>query len=339
MQGRDSFLKEKKVLFITTKNLDYIRNVQEIKKVKERAKEYVVIGSYNKYYFFRLLVVFVRILLTRTKDFDTVFIGFAPQLIVPFWGWKWKKSNVIIDFFISLYDTLCYDRKRVSAESTVGRLLYYLDKKTLMAADYVFCDTNAHGKYFIEQFQVPEKKVHTWYLEANDSLYYPMNVKKPKSIRNKFVVLYCGGVFPLQGVDVVLRVMNILKDETKLHFFFIGPIKDKNLKKIMPISENITYIKWLSQDKLAKYIGMADLCLAGHFNSSIEKATRTIPGKAYIYQKMGKKMILGENKANRELFEESDQVMFVQMGDEKALADKIADTLEKMETFHNEVNV
>ena len=45
---------------------------------------------------------------------------------------------------------------------------------------------------------------------------------------------------------------------------------------------------WLPQEKLAEYIDMADLCLAGHFNAAVEKASRTIPGKAYIYQAMGK---------------------------------------------------
>ena len=89
------------------------------------------------------------------------------------------------------------------------------------------------------------------------------------------------------------------------------------------MSENIQYIDWLSQEKLAHYISWSDLCLAGHFNKEVEKASRTIPGKAFIYQAMGKEMILGNNPANRELFARDEKVIFVEMGDEKALAKAI----------------
>ena len=63
--------------------------------------------------------------------------------------------------------------------------------------------------------------------------------------------------------------------------------------------------------------------MAGHFNKEVEKASRTIPGKAFIYQAMGKEMILGNNPANRELFARDEKVIFVEMGDEKALAKAI----------------
>ena len=69
---------------------------------------------------------------------------------------------------------------------------------------------------------------------------------------------------------------------------------------------------------------MADLCLAGHFNKDIEKAKRTIPGKAYIYEAMNKPMILGDNEATRELYNESMKgIYFVEMGDAEALAERI----------------
>ena len=123
---------------------------------------------------------------------------------------------------------------------------------------------------------------------------------------------------PLQGVDIILSAIDLLKDEKNIYFYIIGPIGNKFNK---PISDNIEYIEWLSQERLAEYISISDLCLAGHFNKDIEKASRTIPGKAYIYHAMGKKMILGDNEANRELF--NNNAYYVQMGDAKALANAI----------------
>lgn len=319
-----SYIKDKKVLYISTKNLDYIRVVQELRLLSENAAGYDVIGSYSKNYFFRILVVYFKMLFVSLKAYDTVFIGFAPQLVIPFWNWKLRHSNVIIDFFISCYDTLCYDRKKVSGSGRAGHILHWLDKSTLDSAELVICDTNAHGKYFSDEFFVSHDKLYTLYLDADTDIYHPLNLQRPEYLKDKYIVLYFGSGLPLQGIDVVLKAMALLKDNEALHFFFIGPIKAKKLKNLKPVSENIEYIEWLPQSKLAKYIDMADLCLAGHFAADIEKARRVIAGKTYIYKAMGKRMILGDNAANRELFAESDKVMFVEMGNAMALAEKIS---------------
>lgn len=310
-----SFLNHKKVLFITTKNLDYIRNTQEITLIEECALSYKVIGSYSQSYFVRLLCVYVQLLVTRVSQFDTVFVGFAPQLVLPFWRWKMKKADIVIDFFISMYDTLCCDRKKISESGLLGKLLHKMDAITLRMAEKVICDTAAHGEFFCTEFGVAPDKLETLYLEADSKVYYPRTVERPEHLCDKFIVLYFGSVLPLQGVDVVWKAMDLLKDKKNIFFFFIGPLENG------PVSDNISYIKWLPQEKLAEYIEMADLCLAGHFNASIAKASRTIPGKAYIYRAMGKPMILGDNPANHELFTEGDGVSFVEMGNPQALAD------------------
>lgn len=308
----------KKTLFITTKNQDYLRNTQEINLLKSQNREVVIIASLSKSYPKRLLTVYKALLFQNIKKYDEIFIGFAPQLILPFYHWKLRKKPITIDFFISMYDTLVFDRKKFRPNSLIGKLLKYLDKKTISYADEIICDTNAHGNYFIEEFGAPKEHLHTLYLEADKKIYYPRE-KKEKG--NPFEVLYFGSILPLQGVDIVLKSAQILKEDKSVHFTVIGPIRDSD-KKVE--SSTITYIPWLAQEQLANAIAKADLCLAGHFNKEINKAKRTIPGKAYIYQAMEKPMILGDNPATRELYsEDMDGIYFVEMGNAQALADKI----------------
>ena len=80
------------------------------------------------------------------RNYDIVFIGFAPQLVLPLFWHKFKKSNasisIIEDFFISLFDTLCCDRKKIKPDSLFGRFLHYIDQITLYHTDAVICDTN-----------------------------------------------------------------------------------------------------------------------------------------------------------------------------------------------------
>lgn len=333
----DNRIRDKKILFITTKNLDYIRNSQELTLLNNQG-EVTVIGSSAKGYFRRLLSVYSTLFVTYLSSFDVVFIGFAPQLILcmPILGNKlrhWRKKAtvekdrlLIIDFFISMYDTLVWDRKRFKDQSLIAKSLHSLDKKTFRSVDFIICDTNSHGKYFSEEFDVDSAIIKTLYLEADTKIYHPMEKSSNFSYK-PFTVLYFGSILPLQGVDVVLEAARLCCNSQNhlkpldIHFEIIGPIPESYPK---PISENIIYHDWLSQEALATEISNADLCLAGHFNGNIQKAKRTIPGKAYIYYAMQKPMILGDNEANHELFSESiPGIFFVPMSDANALANKI----------------
>lgn len=314
-------VKGKKVLFITTKNIDYIRNAQEVRLLKENAENVDILYSSKNKYVGRIIEIWTKLVFKNIKNIDIVFVGFAPQLILPFFKWKFKKNVIIIDFFISVYDTLIHDRKKFKDRSIIAKLCHEIDSITLRWTDHVITDTKADARYFMEEFQSNKAKFETLYLEADQSIYYPREQNKRETLKDKFVVLYFGSILPLQGVNVVLDTVKMLRDDKNIFFQIVGPIPKKYSK---PIQENAEYIDWLSQEELAQHIANADLCLAGHFSGDIDKAKRTIPGKVYIYDAMGKPMVLGDNDANRELYEESrEDICFVAMGNAKELKEKI----------------
>ena len=86
-----SRIEGKKVLFVSTKNLDYLRNTQEIRLLKEHAKEVKVIAYPDKGYVKRLVKVYGSLMKTKIRDYDMSFIGFAPQLTLPFFRRLRKK--------------------------------------------------------------------------------------------------------------------------------------------------------------------------------------------------------------------------------------------------------
>ena len=314
-----------KILFVTTNNIVYIRNSQEIRLLEREGKTVTRLYSRRRSYPVRLLELYARLLLFSMQGYDEVFIGFAPQLILPFWGWKFRKQRITIDFFISVYDTFVNDRKKVKPGSVLARLTHWLDRMTFQRANHVIADTKADAEYFLAEFggkkEVWQTELQVLYLEADTQFYYPRSACRPPQLLDRFIVLYFGSILPLQGVDIILKALERLKDEKRFYFYMIGPLG----KKETPVaSNNIEYIDWLPQDKLAEYIAMANLCLAGHFNGEIDKAKRTIPGKTYIYRAMGKPVVLGDSPANRELFDEAEEgVYFVPMGNPEALAERI----------------
>lgn len=318
----------RKILFITTKNTDYIRNVQEIKMLRAAGNDVDVVGCAKGGYPERLFRVYSWLLFHSVKKYDEVFVGFSPQLVVPVFYRKFAGRKLTVDFFISVYDTLVNDRHTISPDNFAAKIARYVDERTIKYADRIITDTKADKEYFASEFchdaQKREdvlKKMEVLYLEADSSLYYPMEVKRPDRLKDKYICLYFGSILPLQGVDTVLEAVSKLKKYDKLYFYIIGPVSG-NYEKV--IGKNIEYIEWLPQDKLAGYIAMADICLAGHFNGHIDKAKRTIPGKAYIYRAMGKSMILGDNSANHELYDGQETgIYYVPMGNADALSERI----------------
>lgn len=324
----EELITNKKVLFITTKNIDYIRNVQEIRLLEKIANEVEIVASDRKNYIIRILHVWSKITRKKIKESDVVFIGFEPQFVIPFVGYKFKKKKVIIDCFISVYDTLVNDRKKIKKGSFLSKFCRWMDEKTISKADCIITDTNAHAEYFISEFKGKAELFETLYLEADKEIYYPRRQNKPDELANKYAVLYFGSILPLQGVDIVLDAIKEFEEEEDIYFEIIGPIPDKYNK---PLNSNIKYIEWLEQKELAEHISNADLCLAGHFCGNIDKAWRTIPGKAYIYEMMQKRMVLGDGLANHELFNEDERHTFVKMGNGSLLAKKIRE--EYLENF------
>ena len=324
-------IKNKKVLYIATKNRDYLRITQELRILRENGNDVTEIVSPCKSYPKRLFYVYKKLLGVKMRDFDLSFVGFAPQLVLPIFGRKLGEKPIATDFFISMYDTLCFDRKKFKPKSLAGRLIKHIDKKTLAMADMAVCDTKAHGRYFCNEFDYPHEKMSVLYLEADSSIYYQREIPN----NEEFTVLYFGSILPLQGVSVILDAIDILNDEKGLRFVIIGPLGDSGRRE----SSITEYIDWLPQNELAEKIAQADLCLGGHFDGSIMKARRTIAGKTYIYRAMGKPMILGENPANHELFSETDKnVWFVEMGSAQKLAELILEIKNKRKGCDEESN-
>lgn len=313
-------ISKKKILFVSTKNKDYLRNVQEINFLDQYGEFCEVLAYSDKSYLKRLIKIYIKLLPKLfSKKYDYFFVGFAPQLIFPYFLFL-KREKLIIDFFISFYDTLVDDRKKIKATSFVAKILKKIDRYVIAKAKIVVVDTKADRDYFVKEFDSTTDKFIVWYIEADTAIFTPALYEKKQM--DRFEIVYFGSILPLQGVEVILEATRKLKHQTDIHFTIIGPI-NSNLNIKEAEYTNVTFIPWLSQPELANAIQQADLCLAGHFNGEIGKADRTIAGKTYIFKAMEKPVILGDSQANREKFTENEENYYVPRGNPEALSQKI----------------
>jgi glycosyltransferase involved in cell wall biosynthesis len=305
-----------RVLYVSCYGVpDYVRTESVISILKRNNIQFHFIsGGTTK---FRHLVMLARMLYCLGSA-DVVLVAFRGHEIVPFCRLLTRKP-IVFDAFVSVYDTVCLDRTLVKASSPAGRILKWYDTFLCRLSDQVLVDTQAHADYFKEEFGAGN--VSHLYLEC-PGMFRPMPAKNP---REKFVVFWYGNCWPLQGVAVMLRAADILKSEPGIVFRFAGPVKKKYKGLVFSLDcRNVEFVDYVPYASLPGDIAEADLCLGGHF-SAIPKARRVIAGKTFQFIACGKKTVVGENTANRELFSEAPGVYFVKMDSPEALAKCIRD--------------
>ena len=214
------------------------------------------------------------------------------QLIVPFLIGSSERTNCILDFFISMYDTLAFDRKKVKPESFLGRMLPGSTGKSESGG---CCDRRYKSscRIFFREFGADPRKIQVMYLEADKSIYYPHKVEKPEEQKENSQCCI-SAVFFLYREWILCWSVQSFKEIEDICFYIIGPIGEK-MKK--PLDPNIHYIQWLSQEKLSDYIAFSDLCLQDILiRISIKPGERSREKRISIML-WKKPMILGDNPA------------------------------------------
>lgn len=330
-----------KSIFTAGRETNYPRNELMISAI-QKISQTTVIGSQTSNVYSggilsilrRSLVSFLQLIPWLIKqDFDFLFVGFFGQLltqmITPF-----CKKPLVLDLFVSAYDTLVEDRKLTAKDSLIAKLFYRLDKASGKRASIVFVDTNAQAEYFHEEFGIPLAKMKRVFVGCDEKLFHPL----PQPQATRTVLYYCS-YLPLHGVDVVVEAAELLQAQTSIRFKIIG--KGMEFEKVQKFIlekglENIELADPVSIEQLPSEIQDSLICLGGHFGTSA-KACRVIPGKVFQIIAMGKPVIVGDNAANRELLTNRVDTLFCEMNNPAALAEAIS-TLVHDQSLRNQLS-
>jgi glycosyltransferase involved in cell wall biosynthesis len=261
-------------------------------------------------------------ILTTRPDHDVCFVGFYGQPIAIALS-KIVKQPLILDAYVSTYDTLCHDRQWFGPRSIVGRLAYWLDQQSCLAASRVVTDTQAHARYFAETFGLPVGKLRPLYVGCDETLFHPMAA--PAQPKGQIEVFTYGAFLALHGTEVVVEAAARLRNRDDIHWTIggSGP-RFKQVRQMITRAKlrNVDLVGWIPLKDLPHHTARASICLGGHF-SRIPKAARVISTKTYQFLAMARPTIVGDNDATREILAHGEQAWLVPMGDGHALADAV----------------
>jgi glycosyltransferase involved in cell wall biosynthesis len=269
----------------------------------------------------RVLAGLARCLVQR-PEYDVCLAGFYGQPIALALALLQGKP-IILDAYVSTFDTLCEDRGRFRPHSIGGRLAHWLDQRSCHLAACVLTDTQAHAGYFAETFGVSEAKLVPVYVGCDETIFYPRD--EASAGHQPIEVFYYGAFLPLHGTEIIVQAASLLRDRPDIHFTIGGEgmrldaVQRMVTERALP---NLDLVGWIPLETLPDYIARAHICLGGHF-SDVPKAARVISTKTFQFLAMGKPTIVGDNPATQEILAHGKQVWAVPMGDPEALADAI----------------
>jgi glycosyltransferase involved in cell wall biosynthesis len=309
-----------RVLFISGREVDYMRNRVLLTALGAQF-EVAVLTTGARSTVGRITSGLARFI-ARRPDYDACFAGFYGQPIAIALSLLQRKP-IVLDAYVSTYDTLCEDRRWFHPRSPAGRLAYWLDRRSCQVATQVITDTQAHAHYFAETFGVSVNKIMPVYVGCDETLFYPRDEVPIASQR--FEVFYYGAFLPLHGTEVIVQAAALLRDRPEIHFVLGGDGRRRAAVQQMITDQGLTNIElvgWIPLEQLPEYIAQASVCLGGHF-STVPKAARVISTKTFQFVAMGKPAIVADNPATREVFTPSKHIYAVSMGSPAALAEAI----------------
>ncbi|MEM3434033.1 MAG: hypothetical protein QXP27_07650, partial [Candidatus Methanomethyliaceae archaeon] len=123
------------ILFACGREAAYPRNASIIRALHQLGAV-SVISSNHSHLSYKLMRTAWGILRAQTRDVDVCFIGFLGQPLVFPARLRWS-GPLVLDAFVSVYDTLCFDRQIIKPNSLWGRFAFHLDRLSCQLADVV----------------------------------------------------------------------------------------------------------------------------------------------------------------------------------------------------------
>lgn len=181
--------------------------------------------------------------------------------------------------------------------------------KELSYCDLVLTVAEPLRKNYIKEHNIPENKILTIPNTPSKSVFNNTNIKKNivSKFEGKDVILYAGGMDILRGIDVAIKALPyLIEDSPNIELVLCGNLVNTynpfDLAEKLGVSSYINHIGWVNEDDLPSYMAASKICFFTP-PSNRDEINMTIATKIYQYAIMQKPMIIGRAKLMKDYVE------------------------------------
>lgn len=235
-----------------------------------------------------------------------------------------RRRRMVLDLFLSLYDTVTRDRALLRPASVPGRLLRRIERRACRIADLVLLDTEAHARMVAGLLALPQDRFAAVPVGVEPAAFPRLPPGRPAA-GERLRLLFYGQLIPLHGIETILAAA-LSPEGRGYHWQIIGTGQDRGkLDRLLAGggADHVDYIERVDYGSLAERMAEADICL-GIFGTS-EKAAAVVPNKVYQALAAGRAVITRDSPAMREVFPDPPAgLRLVPPGDPAALLEAVA---------------
>jgi len=261
----------------------------------------------------------------RAGPRDLVVVGYTGHLdifLARLLSLVWRRP-IVLDAFLSPWDTIVNDRRLLAPGSLAARLLFRMERVAMRLADLVLTDTAAGAEFLARVFSLPRRRFVP--VPVGTLVRSPVRARVPvlrggpaDAAPRPFTALFFGSFVPLQGVSYILDAASLAPD---LRFEIVGDgpdgprVEEEVRARGMP---NVTLLRrFVPRAELDARMAEADAVL-GIFGSTA-KAARVIPCKVYDGLASGLPVVTADTAAARELLRDGRDALLVDRGNPASL--------------------
>lgn len=257
----------------------------------------------------------------RRLDVDAVIVGYPGHFLVPFGRLlaSMRRTRLVFDPLVSLWDTFAGDRGLVVAGSAKGLAIRGVDRLSFRLPDLVLADTEAHASYYRDAFGLSPRRLVVAPVGALPDAGADGAARRLAPGEPVTVFQY-GKWSPLHGADTVIAAADLLRADPFL-FVLAGEGQVSAALRAEIAGRSLTNVVWLGSlpaRELRARTRAADVCL-GVFGRS-EKAGRVVPNKVFDALACGRPVVTADTAGAREWLRDGETALLTPTGDAAALA-------------------
>lgn len=242
------------------------------------------------------------VLVAHPSQIDAIVVGLLCKLL---------RLPMVIDFFVSLHETVVEDRALVARGSLVAKGLRRVDKIAARWADVVLVDTPHDADAFADATGTDRGKWRVVWVGADSAHFGP----RPDVMVEPRSVLFYGTYIPLQGIESIIRASLVMPADYRVKLVGSGQQRADMEKLALSLSAPVEFVDQVPEQELSRHIASAMVCL-GVFGVG-DKTQRVIPNKVFQCLAVGRPVVTGDTPAVGVI---GSVVERVQVGDPNAIA-------------------
>jgi glycosyltransferase involved in cell wall biosynthesis len=247
---------------------------------------------------------------------DAVLVGYLGHFDVLLARLLFRRAVLVLDHLVFAADTAT---DRGMAGSWKVRLLSWLDRRALTAADVVVVDTEENGRLVPADLAdrvvvVPVGAPAAWFTAGE--------AHGPRGDGDPLRVVFFGLFTPLQGTPAIGAAIGLLAGDPRVHVTMVGRGQDRaEAQRLAAGNPRVQWLDWVPAGQLPELVARHDVCLG--ILGTGAKALRVVPNKVYQGAAAGCAVITSDTPVQRSAL--GDAAVFIPPGDAAGLAAALAE--------------